>query len=103
MIDLPPDQLAVFGEGDTPYNRELVLKSAHNESVLRGFVGQYKIEWEADRIISALIYGGGDVPLYMYSLNSAMAPDAREVGIVTKLARYRNILDDPNVFFAEGE
>lgn len=101
IIDVAAEKLAVFGEGDTVYNRELVLKSVSNESLIRGFVGRYKIEWEADRIIYALLYGKDKEILQMDSLCSVMTPNRKEVGIVTKLTRYGNVIDNPNVFFNE--
>jgi ABC-type sugar transport system substrate-binding protein len=99
IIDLPSAKLAVFGEGDTSYNRELVMKSAHGESLLRGFVGRYKIEWAADAIINALLYGKESQLLRFDSICSVMTPNKNTVGITTTRTLYGNVFDYPDVIF----
>jgi len=48
-------QLAVFGSDDTEANRSLLLESASDESVFRGFVGYRSIAWEVETMLKMAI------------------------------------------------
>ena len=45
------NKFAVFGSDDTETNRNLIFKSAENESVYRGFVGYRSVYWEITTMI----------------------------------------------------
>lgn len=52
-------KIAVFGSDDTEINRKLLLESASQESVLRGFVGYRSVAWEVQTMLKMALEGSG--------------------------------------------
>lgn len=78
-------QLAVFGADDTKLNRELVMQSYNNQSLLRGFVCDYSVPLIVEHITHALntVTDGKQSVYYNNSSFSRLTEDGKILGIIT--------------------
>lgn len=72
-------KIAVFGSDDTEVNRNLILQSASNESVLRGVVGYQSISWEVRSMLKMAIEGTGKQILELEVTKTGLDKDSRQI------------------------
>lgn len=96
FLDTEPEKLAVFGSDNTEINRELVLKSVKNESLLRGYVGGSDVSEKIHTMLDMLLEGNGEHFLTVHGFRSQITEDKKDVEVIFSNAA---MWEDPDMFF----
>ncbi len=96
VVNIALEKLAVFGANETSTNKELVLRSADNESLLRGFCGGDNITSKVNAMLDIILERSSKNYYVVDSFRSALSKDGETVGIV----RVRQVMwEDFDVFY----
>lgn len=95
LIEADISRIAVFGSGDTPANRQLVMDSLEQESVFRGFVCGENVDNQVRNILFMLYNGETGIYHSVSSSRSVLLPSGA-FGLASVAS---NSWADPDMFY----